>query len=165
MANVADADELDGEAPAKGPGRLRKILLIAVPLLALGAAGGGAAWYFGLLGGAPATEQAAEAPPEPAFFYQLPEMTVNLASTGARPQFLKLKVALETRDKNTLQVIPPVEPRVLDTFQLYLREMRSTDLEGSAGLYRLKEELLRRVNLAIHPGKVDRVLFNEIIVQ
>ena len=56
-------------------------------------------------------------------------------------------------------------PRVLDMFQLYLRELRSTDLDGSAGIFRLKEELLRRVNIEVHPHKVKRVLFKEIIIQ
>ena len=54
---------------------------------------------------------------------------------------------------------------VLDAFQTYLREMRPTDLEGSAGLYRLREELTRRVNIAIAPSRINAVLFKEIIVQ
>jgi flagellar protein FliL len=58
-----------------------------------------------------------------------------------------------------------VLPRVLDAFQTYLREMRTTDLEGSAGLYRLRDELTRRVNVAIAPSRINAVLFKEIIVQ
>jgi flagellar FliL protein len=54
---------------------------------------------------------------------------------------------------------------VIDLFQVYLRELRPTDLEGSAGIYRLKEELLRRINLEIQPHRVSDVLFKEIIVQ
>jgi flagellar FliL protein len=50
-------------------------------------------------------------------------------------------------------------------FQVYLRELRPADLEGSAGTFRLKEELLRRVNMAVHPAKVDAVLFKELLVQ
>ena len=47
----------------------------------------------------------------------------------------------------------------------YLRELRPTDLDGSAGLYRLKEELTRRVNAAVAPNHVTAVLFKEIVVQ
>jgi flagellar FliL protein len=61
--------------------------------------------------------------------------------------------------------VQPVMPRVLDAFQTYLRELRPTDLDGSAGLYRLKEELTRRVNVAIAPSRVNAVLFKEIVVQ
>jgi flagellar FliL protein len=56
-------------------------------------------------------------------------------------------------------------PRVEDTFQVFVRELRASDLDGSAGVYRLREELLRRVNVAVYPAKVDAVLFKDIIVQ
>jgi len=56
-------------------------------------------------------------------------------------------------------------PRVTDIFQTYLRELRAGDLNGSAGMYRLKEELTRRVNAALAPTQVSAVLFKEIIVQ
>ncbi len=46
-----------------------------------------------------------------------------------------------------------------------MRELRASDLEGSSGVYRLREELLRRVNIAVYPAKVDAVLFKDIVVQ
>jgi flagellar FliL protein len=55
--------------------------------------------------------------------------------------------------------------KVVDAFQVYLRELRKSDLEGSAGVYRLKEELRRRVNIAIFPAQIDSILFKEILVQ
>lgn len=56
-------------------------------------------------------------------------------------------------------------PRVLDAFQVFMRELRPQDLEGSASLYRLKEEMTRRVNVAVYPAKVDAILFKELMVQ
>ena len=54
----------------------------------------------------------------------------------------------------------------MDTFLPYLRELRATDLDGSAGLYRPQgEELTRRVNAAIAPNHINAVLFKEIVVQ
>ena len=61
--------------------------------------------------------------------------------------------------------IQPVLPRVMDGFQTLMREMRPVDLEGSAGLYRVKEEMQRRVNNAVHPARVEAVLFKEMLVQ
>jgi len=58
-----------------------------------------------------------------------------------------------------------VAPRVVDQFQTFLREMRIQDLRGSAGIYRLRQELLYRVNLAAQPVKVKDVLFQEILIQ
>ena len=61
--------------------------------------------------------------------------------------------------------IDGVLPRIVDNFQIYLRELRVDDLDGSAGMYRLREELLRRVNLAARPVQVEDVLFKEMLVQ
>ena len=78
---------------------------------------------------------------------------------------LKVKVVLELPDQALSAQIEPLMPRIMDTFQTYLRELRPTDLDGSAGLYRLKEELTRRVNAAVAPNRITAVLFKEIIVQ
>ncbi|MCG8445531.1 MAG: flagellar basal body-associated FliL family protein [Hyphomicrobiales bacterium] len=172
MSDVADADlntdeeeeAEDGGSPAKKWLNKKIIIIAAAVLLVLGAGGAGI-YFLGLIPTGEGTEEAAPPPPKPAFFYELPEMTVNLASTGARPQYLKVRIALEASDRNVIDAIKPVEPRILDAFQVYLRELRSSDLEGSRSVFRLKEELLRRVNLSIHPYEVDRILFNEIIVQ
>lgn len=139
----------------------KKMAMIAVPLVAL--LGGGGYFAMDYLPGM--GSGAKESAPKPKVYYNLPEMVVNLSSQDKRAQFLKLKVSLEAPDQVVLDALNPIMPRVLDMFQLYLRELRSNDLEGSAGIYRLKEELLRRINLEIHPHQISRVLFNEIIVQ
>ncbi len=82
-----------------------------------------------------------------------------------RPRYLKMKISLEVSDPKLVADLQPLLPRIEDTFQVFTRELRVTDLEGSAGVYRLKEELLRRVNIAIYPSKVDAVLFKEILIQ
>ena len=87
------------------------------------------------------------------------------ATGGDRTQYLKVKIVLEVADSTFTSQIQSAMPRVMDTFQTYLRELRPTDLGGSAGLYRLKEELTRRVNLAIAPSRINAVLFKEIVVQ
>jgi flagellar FliL protein len=50
-------------------------------------------------------------------------------------------------------------------FTTYLREMRPEELRGSAGTYRLREELLARANIAVSPARVTDVLFSEMIIQ
>lgn len=100
-----------------------------------------------------------------AYFYDLPDMTVNLSASPDRPQYLRVKITLESDDKHIADELKPVMPRVIDAFQVHLRELRVTDLEGSAGLFRLREELTRRVNLAIAPYRIRAVLFKEIVVQ
>jgi flagellar FliL protein len=159
-----------GEGGAKGwlgwlklPKLSLKLGLIAGGALLVLVGGGGGA-YFMLA--KPADNKAAAPPVKPAVFVDLPEVLVNLAGTsGERTQYLKVKIVLELSDDKLKEQLQPVMPRVMDAFQTYLRELRSTDLDGSAGLYRLKEELTRRVNLSIAPSRINAVLFKEIVVQ
>lgn len=99
------------------------------------------------------------------FIFNLPPMTVNLNSDGEADSFMKLSIALEVADASTMELIQPRMAKVIDAFQVYLRELRKSDLDGSAGIYRLKEELLRRINVAIAPAQVEAILFKEILVQ
>lgn len=136
--------------------------LVGVPALLLFLGGG----YFAVdATGFMSASAPASALPKKTLYFDLPEMVVNLSSSDKRVQYLKIKVSLEAGDQATLVALDPVMPRILDAFQLYLRELRSSDLEGSAGIFRLKEELLRRINVEVHPHAVERVLFKEIIVQ
>ena len=99
-------------------------------------------------------------------FMDLPDVVVNLAATGGeRIQYLKVKVVLEVPDQAVVTLITPLLPRLVDAFQTYLRELRTSDLEGSSGLYRMREELTRRVNASIAPSRINAVLFKEIVVQ
>lgn len=162
-ADVEAADEgAEGATPAKKKLPLKMILMAAGGVVVV--LGGGFGAYFMFSG--PKKEKPAVTAVKPAVFVDLPEVLVNLANAGAeRTQYLKIKIVLELSDQALMQQIQPVMPRLTDTFQTYLRELRPTDLEGSAGLYRLKEELTRRVNALIAPSRVNAVLFKEIVVQ
>lgn len=100
-----------------------------------------------------------------AVFVDLPDILVNLQSSGKRMRFLKLRVALEVADEATAENIRALTPRVMDSFQLYLRALTVEEVKGAVGLQRLKEELLARVNRAIKPLDVEDVLFKEMLVQ
>jgi len=129
--------------------------------------GGGAATYFFFFRHHDEEAHAEMAPPpKPPVFVEVPDMLVNLAGNpGDRIQYLKVKVVLEVKEEKQIEAIKPSMPRVTDIFQTYLRELRPSDLNGSAGLFRLKEELTRRVNAAVAPIQVSAVLFKEIVVQ
>jgi flagellar protein FliL len=159
------AQAAEGEGAKKGGFLSKKlIIMIAGGLLLIGGGGGG---YFFLLGGKHGNEEkVAQAPvkPPPAF-YDLPEVLVNLQAPQGRATYLKAKIVLEVEDDKLVEQIKPLMPRVMDAFQTYLREMRQSDLEGSAGLYRMREELTKRVNIAVAPSRINAVLFKEIVVQ
>jgi flagellar FliL protein len=165
-AQADDKPDDDAEQPAAKPKRklppLRTMIVAGAAILIVGGGGVIAYQFFGH-GGNSAPAQAAA---KPAIFVDLPDVLVNLANAGTdRTQYLKVKIVLELPDPNVVTQIQPLMPRVMDAFQTYLRELRPTDLDGSAGLYRLKEELTRRVNAAVSPNRITAVLFKEIVVQ
>lgn len=164
---AVDADDKaeEGGQPAQAKSKLpsKKVMIIAAAgLLAVVGGGGGAYMAFGHS----KTEEPKHEVAKPATFVDLPDVLVNLANGGGdRTQYLKVKIVLELPDPELVAKIQPLMPRVMDAFQTYLRELRPTNLDGSAGLYRLKEELTRRVNVAVAPNKITAVLFKEIVVQ
>ena len=172
------ADAVDGDAKAK-PKSKKKIFVIAGAAVLLLIGGGGGAYV--MLGKKSGDHREAAAHGEEAkggghgaeggsmtsaSYVDLPEMTVNLSTVDREKQrYVRLNVALEVDKAEMAAAIKPMMPRVLDSFQTHLRELRPDDIRGSSGMYRLKEELLRRVNTAVAPAKVDAVLFKDIVVQ
>jgi len=105
------------------------------------------------------------APPKQTVFYDLPELLVNLNGAGRKASFLKMSISLELESQIDVARLQSVMPRIIDNFQVYLRELAHRDLRGSGGMYRLREELLLRVNAAAAPAKIVDVLFKEMLVQ
>lgn len=168
VGGMAETEQAEGgaaeaETVVKPKGKL-KLIIAAVGVLAI--LGGGAGWFFFPRHHGEEVHAEAPPPPKPPSFVEVPDMLVNLAGNpGDRIQYLKVKVMLEVKGEKQVEAIKPNLPRVTDIFQTYLRELRASDLNGSAGLFRLKEELTRRVNLAVSPNEVSAVLFKEIVIQ
>ena len=163
MAENEQSGEGEAEqAPAGGGGKRKLFIIIGAVVLLLGGGAGGYFMFFGKK-----DHKVAEAPPPPKpVFVDMPELLVNMTPLpGERPQYLKIKLVLEVKDPPQAALIQPNIPRVMDIFQTYLREVRPNDLNGSAGMFRLKEELTRRVNVAVAPTQVSAVLFKEVLVQ
>lgn len=177
--NEEAAGEEDGEAPKKKKLSGKTLtLFVGGPVVLIGIIVG-ALFFLGILGGGSHEEaeghgehgeehaEAEEAHMDPSklVFYEIPEIVTNLKTDGKGSSFLKLSVSLELDKSVKIEQLEPLMPRIIDQFQVYLRELRLDDLSGSAGMFRLKEELLRRVNLAADPIEVHDVLFKEMIVQ
>ena len=163
MADNEQAEGADGAEAASSKKSKLKLIIAAVGFIAI--LGAGAGGFFLMRGHG--EEQHAEAPPpKPPSFVEVPDMMVNLVGApGERVQYLRVKVVLEVKEEKQVEAIKPNLPRVTDLFQTYLRELRPSDINGSAGLFRLKEELTKRVNNAVAPQQVSAVLFKEIVVQ
>ena len=183
---VGDDDEGDSGKASGGGGKKKIIIIIALAFLVVvgGVAG---AYFMGLLDpviemivgpeDAAEGEESGEEGEEceegeegdcasgRVVFYDLQELLVNLNTGGRKSSFLKIRISLELASARDKAKMDAIMPRVIDNFQTYLRELRIDDLKGSAGMYRLREELLVRVNAAAAPAKITDVLFKEMLVQ
>jgi flagellar FliL protein len=176
-----DGEEPDEEGEEGGAKRKKKKkqlpLLIAVVVL-ITAALGAASYFLGVFddgsdpdaahseSGAESGETNADGTKAPGlFYYDLEEFVVNLNVGSNSPSFLKMKVSLELGSALEVPAIEAGLPRIRDSFHIYLRELRRSDLKGAEGIYRLREELLLRINKITYPTKIRDILFKEILIQ
>jgi flagellar protein FliL len=164
---MANDQTEDGAVEKSAAGRKPSFKLIAATLGVFVLLSCGASYYLFFMRQKSEGGQAeAMATQKPQVFVDVPELLVNLANLpGERVQYLKVKIVLEVKDQPVALQIQPAMPRVLDIFQTYMRELRASDLNGSVAMFRLKEELTRRVNAVIQPSQISAVLFKEIVVQ
>ena len=170
--DIVEEDDAD-TSDDTGSKRKKLILFIVIPVLLLIGGGVGVAVMLGLFSSKPPVNPDEEQvqveevmdPTVQTTFFEIPDLIVNLNTSGRKSVFLKIKISLEIADPSDIDTINQLLPRIVDNFQVYLRELRVQDLQGSAGMYRLHEELLRRVNIAVRPAKVKDVLFKEMLVQ
>lgn len=183
---VAPEDQSASKPPPRS--KLPIILSILVPLILVGG-GGAAAYFMGLIhfGHQKKHEPALKAktkdahkdkegsdleePDEPAVapdkvvFYSVPELLVNLSRQGKKTSFLRMIVKFELGSPEDVKVLDALKPRIIDQFQMHIRQLRVEDLEGAAGLQRLREELLKRARTVGAPAKIKDVLFEVLLVQ
>lgn len=172
----------DNSSPKKSK---KKLLILIILLIIILGGGAGTAFHFGIFeekqeisdeytqtedgelidaDGKVVTVGADGLIEEPVF-YDIQEFVVNLNVGSKQPSFLKMTLSLELPGESQIEGVEKDMPRIRDSFQVYLRELRKDDLQGSAGMYRLREELLLRINKIVYPAKVNDILFKEILVQ
>lgn len=164
----------DAAATAPAPKSRRKLLLMAAPALLAAVSAG--LWFSGVLppllghgkkpqaAAHPADQPVAAAPVKPPTFVDLPDIVANL-NGGRRASYVKLRARMEVARPQDKAAVEAAMPRLLDLFQTYLREMRPEELRGSAGTWRLREELIARANIVAAPARVVDVLFTEMLIQ
>ena len=177
----ASAEEGDAGADAAPKGKKKLMIIVAAAILVLGG-GGGAFLMMGRGGGHGDSAEAAadshggghgggdKAGPDgkkPVVFVDVREILLNLSPDlpQDKTKYAKVRLTLELKDAKVEEEVKPLMPRVEDALQVYMRELRASDITNSMGLFRLREELLRRINIALYPAKVDAVLFKDVIVQ
>ena len=94
-----------------------------------------------------------------------PEITLNLNEKGKKPRFLKVGLTVVLLNESDVPRLEGLQPRITDYVSAYLRELRPEELSGSANFYRVRENVLRRVRIAVVPVQVTNVLFDSFLVQ
>lgn len=165
------ADGSEAGKNKKKKGKTLTLLMIAIMILLGG--GGAGAYIMGLIppgAHAGATEVAGEpAPPQPPdpseiIFVNLPEVLVNLNVTGKRLRFLKFGAALEVAGEEQAELVEQFVPRIADNIYMYLRAVEPEELAGPDGVFRVKRDLLSRIN-QVSPARVRDVLIKDMLVQ
>ncbi|MBB5685260.1 flagellar basal body-associated FliL family protein [Sphingobium boeckii] len=156
---VSVPEEIQPQTRAKPKGR--KLLWggIAAVLLT-GAAGGG---YIFMTRDA---ENTAIAPENAVDAYvEVPPMTVNLRVPGGQARFLKLRFIIVAANAAQSETIRTKIPMLLDALQPFLRELRPEDLNGSAAVFRVKEEMMVRAHATFGSGMVRDILIQDLVQQ
>jgi len=162
--------EADAKADDLPPPNRRRKLLIVVAAVVLAVAGAGFAGAYLWRHSAP-EEAGAEAEAAPAHdaaaksYIEVPSMTVNLRSSDGRAHMLRLRVMLVAASPERAGTLKAKMPLYLDMLQPFLRELRPEDLNGSAAVFRLKEEMIARANDAMGTGAVRDVLIQDLVQQ
>ena len=132
--DVPEAGGEDGQ-PKRRLSTKKLILYIGAPLLLIIIGGTAAFFLVDFSGGYKPSQEAKKGeepakPPAQVAFFDLPEMLVNLNTGSKQASYLKIKISLELADAATQPQIQAMMPRVLDSFQTYLRELRHEDLRA-----------------------------------
>ncbi len=174
---MADEEEEYDQDDEDGGGGSKNLIIVVGVALFLIIGGSAAAYFTGLL--QPVIDMISggdEAPAEgtksdvsnlsvKSYFKPMEDLIVNLNTGRAKSVFLNVKLSLELSSQEDGDKVELLMPRVTDYFQVYLRELRVEDLKGSAGMYRLREELLHRVRAAVAPMPVEDLLFKQLLIQ
>ena len=178
MADEDDDEDEEEENEEEKSGGSLKMILIAVGVLVVVGGGAGGAYMFGALDSLlgletseeaakrEAAEKAAAEAALPPVFHEFPVLVVDLKPTSKkrRSPYIKITVVAELAPKNE-ERLKLIEVKILDGFQTHLREQTREDVAGKAGTDKLRTAFLDIVNNVMAPGRVEAVLFRQIILQ
>ncbi len=146
------------------PKSSKKGLMIGLALALLGAGGGYFAVQSGLILSAPEaarTESEIEALPEVGFV-EIEPLVVSLGP-GSKSRHLSFSAQLEVA-AGYEEDVSTMLPRVVDVLNSYLRAVDIAELENPSALFRLRAQMLRRIQIVTGEGRVRDLLIMEFVL-
>lgn len=161
------------EQEAGGGGGLMKIILPLVALLL----GGGGGWFAGSKMTASQYKQKAALEPTAAEgevtkdpnamvgdMFKIDPFVVNLNEPRGN-RYLKTTIQLEMDSPELRTELERRQAQLQDVILALLTSKSSKELQALEGKFRLREELLSRINALLVNGAVTRVYFTEFVIQ
>ena len=152
MTDAADPSE------TARPGMRKPLLIGAVAAILLGA-GGWFTLHSGLVGGGAADHGGAM--PTDMAFVPVPPLVISLGP-DSRHRHLRFGATLEV-DRARQAQVEAMMPRVVDVLNSYLRAIDVAAFEEPAALFRLRAQMLRRVQLVTAEAAVRDLLITEFV--
>jgi flagellar FliL protein len=164
---IVEDEEASAASPPPAKKSKKKLIIIAAAAALVVLGGGGAGYVmFSSPGGDAHGETAKKSHGANAeSFVDVPPIVVNLRSPDGAPRFLKIHFMLVPGAKGTSEELKAKLPLMLDAYQPFLRELRPEDLAGSAAVFRIKEEMLRRATDTLGPDQVEDILIQDLVQQ
>jgi len=98
-------------------------------------------------------------------YLPIPELTINLKKTSSRSRTLTASFVLALENENVRKNVNHFIPMIQDQFHTFLREMDVSDLEGMAGIERVSQEMLIRINRVVAPFSVTDLLVQKFYIR
>ncbi len=170
-----EKEKKEGEEEEEQPKKSKKKLLIILVVVVLGGAVG-AMKFLGIgpfkKAEAPATEEVQKKeekqPPKPKVevgpMVTMEPIIVNLADPSGR-RYVKVTMTFELDSDAVKKEFEERLPQIKDLLITLLRSKTSAELNDPGGIFRLKEEIVSRINTLLVTGKVKRVYFTDFVIQ
>ena len=98
--------------------------------------------------------------------HEIGEFTVNLmVPPGFAPRFVRTGVAVEVSDKKALTELSEREAQVRDAVIGVLRSKTHDEINGTAGMETLRQEIAASISALLRSGNVVNVFFTDLVVQ
>ena len=165
-----------GEPGEKGSGMKILIILIIFLIVLLGVTIGGIITYNKILapslGLTPlfgASEKGAEKESikeevGSGTMFPVPPFIVNLADTGGN-RFIKVTVQLELGNKEMVAELERKMPKIQDQIITVLSSKKLEEVITADGKFRLKAEMMARMNQFMRTGAISNIYYTEFVVQ
>jgi flagellar basal body-associated protein FliL len=99
----------------------------------------------------------------PITFHALPELVADLKGSRSRAHYVQLAAVVEVAAESVGK-LREKEVEITAAVQARLRDLSTTDLAGSAGVERLRADVLAVIDEHLSPAKARTVLFTRFLV-